>query len=219
MQRALVSIVLVVVLVGAARSLGAAGGGGGPGDTADIGAQERAAGLTFDPSVAPRDREWILSAIGRARPEAQRLIAEVDGLITMRTSPQLEGAAGVTHSEVRGDRMRFEIDFNLQGLNGDRVIDRDVVVLHELGHAIDFALVPEDVNATLEAGIPRTGSCGQDAMGTFGSCTEPAERFADTFAKWALRGRVSAVGAGYGVATPASLETWGAPLAVLAARR
>ena len=49
-----------------------------------------------------------------------------------------------------------------------------------------------------------------------GDCTVPAERFADTFAKWALRGAVSATGAGYGVATPASLEDWGAPLAKLA---
>ena len=44
----------------------------------------------------------------------------------------------------------------------------------------------------------------------------PEERFADTFAKWALRGGVSAVGAGYGVANPPSLEDWGAPLSALA---
>ena len=50
-----------------------------------------------------------------------------------------------------------------------------------------------------------------------GSCAEPAERFADTFAKWALRGGVSAVGAGYEVANPPSLEDWGAPLAALSA--
>ena len=56
-----------------------------------------------------------------------------------------------------------------------------------------------------------------------GACAEPAERFADTFAKWALRGGVSAVGAGYEVANPPSLEDWGAPLSALsvslAARR
>ena len=49
-----------------------------------------------------------------------------------------------------------------------------------------------------------------------GDCTAPEERFADTFAKWALRGAVSAAGAGYGVASPASLEDWGTPLATLA---
>ena len=41
-------------------------------------------------------------------------------------------------------------------------------------------------------------------------------RFADTFAKWALRGAVSAIGAGYSVLPPASLEDWGAPLSLLA---
>jgi hypothetical protein len=44
----------------------------------------------------------------------------------------------------------------------------------------------------------------------------PEERFADTFAKWALRGAVSGVGSGYSLATPVSLETWGEPLGLLA---
>jgi hypothetical protein len=43
------------------------------------------------------------------------------------------------------------------------------------------------------------------------------EKFADTFAKWALRGDFPE-SAGYGVATPASLEEWGAPLASVAAQ-
>ena len=51
-----------------------------------------------------------------------------------------------------------------------------------------------------------------------GACAAPAERFADTFAKWALRGSVSAVGAGYEVANPPSLEDWGAPLAALSVK-
>ena len=42
------------------------------------------------------------------------------------------------------------------------------------------------------------------------------ERFADTFAKWALRGEMSITGAGYSLAAPASLEDWGAPLARMA---
>ena len=46
-------------------------------------------------------------------------------------------------------------------------------------------------------------------------CAFP-ERFADTFAKWALRGELSLAGAGYGLPAPASLEEWGAPLAKLA---
>ena len=105
------------------------------------------------------------------------------------------------------------MSFNLAFLNGDRKIDRDSTVLHELGHVIDAALVPPALRDRLAAELPSTGACmTQDS----GDCTSSPERFADTFAKWALRGAVSAVGAGYGVATPASLEDWGAPLASLA---
>jgi hypothetical protein len=49
-------------------------------------------------------------------------------------------------------------------------------------------------------------------------CTAVEERFAETFAKWALSGRVSIAGDGYGIPTPASLEDWGAPLGLLAAK-
>jgi hypothetical protein len=187
---------------------------GAPTDTARIGADERRAGLRFAPAVAASDREWILAAIAKARPEAQVLVAEVDGLTEMRTHRGLP--IGYTSSLRTGESASFTISFDTFLLNGRRASDRDVVVLHELGHAVDFALVPQALNDRLEAGIPRTGTCVQDGEGLAGSCALPAERFADTFAKWALRGGVSALGAGYGIATPASLEDWGAPLATLA---
>ena len=44
------------------------------------------------------------------------------------------------------------------------------------------------------------------------------QRFADTFAKWALRGRISLAGSGYGIPAPASIEDSGAPLGLLAAQ-
>ena len=97
-------------------------------------------------------------------------------------------------------------------------MDRPSTVLHELGHVVDIALVPDRLlDASSTPGSRAPARCGQSVIGVGnGACTEPAERFADTFAKWALRGGVSAVGAGYGVATPASLEDWGAPLGRLA---
>ena len=122
----------------------------------------------------------------------------------------------VTRSRVGAGAASFVIDVDIASLNGRRMMDRDVTMLHELGHAIDVALVTAPTNDALDAGIPRSGSCDRGATELVGSCTEPVERFADTFAKWALRGRVSAVGAGYGVVTPPSLEQWGAPLAALA---
>ena len=46
---------------------------------------QKSAGLRFAPEVAAGDREWILSAIAGARPEAQQLIAAVDGTVEFRT--------------------------------------------------------------------------------------------------------------------------------------
>src|SRR5215217_895749 len=118
------------------------------GDSVEITDAARAGTLRFGTDVASADRAWIAAAVARARPEAARLIAEVDGL------------------------------------------------------------VPAVVNDALDAQIPRGGPCGLAI-----DCEMPEERFADTFAKWALNGAVSEVGAGYGIAMPASIEDWGAPLA------
>ena len=176
------------------------------GDTVDITGAARSAGLRFGPDVAAADQAWIRAAIARARPEAARLIAEVDGLVRIGTAVE-PGALGVT----RGAPAGFTVDLDVVRLDNDRVMDRATVVLHELGHVIDFALVPAAVNTELDAQVPRGGPCGLAI-----DCDLPEERFADTFAKWALNGAVSEVGAGYGIPMPASIEGWGAPLARIA---
>ena len=180
--------------------------------TLEIPASVRAAGLRFAPEVTPTDRAWILAAIAKARPEARQLIDEVDGLVTVSTVLDGPAVAGWTRQTPDG----FAVGLNIALLDGERSQDRDVTVLHELGHVIDFALIPPALDVRLDAGIPHGGSCG-DTGGPFGGCAPAAERFADTFAKWALGGAVSAVGAGYEIATPPSLEDWGAPLGALAA--
>jgi hypothetical protein len=177
------------------------------GDTVDITDEARAAGIRFAPAVAEADRQWIMGAIARARPEAARLIAEVDGLIVVGTFQQGGTTLGITRGNERG----FTVDLNTAYLNGERLLDRATVVLHELGHVVDFALVKKDLNAQLDAQIPRGGPCGQAV-----DCDRIEERFADTFAKWALQGAVSELGAGYGIPMPRSIEDWGAPLAQLA---
>jgi hypothetical protein len=219
-RQGLIAMLAVVVLAVAAALVTRAAGpvsAALPADTARITEDQRAATARFDASVAPADRAWIEAAIAAARPEAKPLIDAVDGLVVFRTVPGGD-PLGLTSSTFRGDQASFTIDLNIAQLDGRRVQDRNVVVLHELGHVIDHALVPQALDDRLDAMIPRAGSCGQAATGLTGSCTEPAERFADTFAKWALRGAVSAVGAGYGVANPSSLEDWGAPLIPLANR-
>ena len=182
-------------------------------DTPRITPAERDATARYSPAVPVPDRAWIEAAIASARPEAQRLIAEVDGLVDYQV--HRGDPVGVTRSRISPGGASFAISFDVASLDGERRQDRAVTVLHEYGHAIDLALVPQKTNDALEAGIPRSGPCGNYGGTLTGSCAEPAERFADTFAKWALRGSVSAAGAGYGVASPPSLEDWGAPLAAL----
>jgi hypothetical protein len=176
--------------------------------------ETRAAGLRFAPGVTPTDRAWILAAIASARPEAQRLIAEVDGVVEVRTDLQSGVAIGVAQMSSKD----AVVSFDVRSLNYDRALDRNVVVLHELGHVIDFQLVSDELVARLDQGIPRTGTCLATAVLPTGACTAVEERFADTFAKWALRGRISLAGSGYGIPAPASIEDWGAPLGLLAAQ-
>jgi hypothetical protein len=180
----------------------------------EITPEVRAATLNLD-GVAPQDRAWIQAAVATARPEAQRLISEVDGLVTVRTDLRAAGvpedAIGLTMSNGHG----ADIVLDVNRLNGDRAIDRSMVVLHELGHVIDFLVVDDALMQQLDAGIPPSRECGS-ALDGAGGCTAVAERFADTFAKWALRGRFSIAGSGYGIPTPPSLEDWGMPLGALA---
>jgi hypothetical protein len=215
-MRPLAIAVLGLIVGGAvlALVLSEAQGGDGrlttsDGDTVDVSGEARAATLTFASGVAPGDRAWILQAVARARPEAARLVAEVDGLIVVGTFAAPGSTIGVTRGHERG----FTVDLNVAYLNGERVADRATVVLHELGHVVDFALVPAAMNTQLDGQIPRGGPCGEAI-----DCDRIEERFADTFAKWALNGAVSEVGAGYGIPTPASIEDWGAPLADLSFR-
>jgi hypothetical protein len=195
-------------LLAACATAAAAGCGG---DEPRVDPITRAATFRFADTVAPDDREWILGAVDKARPEARQLIDDIDGMVTISTFSEPAGkAVGVMQPVAKGE---YRVGFNVAYLDGERKLDRDATVVHELGHVVDHALVPVALRDQLAAALPTTGAC---YSGDTGDCTAPAERFADTFAKWALRGAVSAVGAGYSVATPVSLEDWGAPLSALA---
>jgi hypothetical protein len=207
LRRSPVLVVAVVVLCGLAAQLA----GRSPAADSGIGSEVRAAGARYEPAVTASDRAWIAAAIEHVRPEARRLIDEVDGTVTFHTEPGA-GMMGLAESGPEGSRVWF----NVAQLNGDRTQDRTTAVVHELGHVIDYEIVEDDLMRRLDAGIPRGGPCIQDGQGAVGGgCTPVEERFADTFAKWALRGRVSAAGAGYMIPSPASLEDWGAPLGEL----
>src|SRR5919198_856513 len=147
----------------------------------------RAATLSFAPDVAPGDRAWVLGAIATARPEAQRLIAEIDGMVEVKTDLNAPGSAyppgseqAIGLAEMVGGRAM--VSFDVRELDGERAIDRNMVVLHELGHVVDWVLADDALVGELDAGIPPAGQCTSVSDG-IGACTAVPERFADTFAK------------------------------------
>jgi hypothetical protein len=172
----------------------------------------RRAGLRFDASVAAADRTAVLAAIAAAQPAARRLVGLVDGLVEVGVGRPGGQAVGLTETEDSGYRVILDLDL-VSARYGERGIER--VVLHELGHVVDHALVSDALLAQLDAGIPTGWGCDE---GTMGACADREERFAETFAKWALGDIGVNLELGYKVPPPAlSLEAWGAPLAQLAA--
>ncbi|WP_028061236.1 hypothetical protein [Candidatus Solirubrobacter pratensis] len=207
-----VAVAGVALLLFVGHQVASSRGAAGRSDTEhELTPEVRARTVTFASGVSAADRAWVLDAIASARPEAQQLIAAVDGLVTIGVVAE-PSAPFVGVAKAGSD----DILLNIAYLDGERKQDRPQTVLHELGHIIDFELVPDDEMERLAAAIPSSGGCFSAETG---DCTAPEERFADTFAKWALRGAVSTVGAGYGVSAPASLEQWGAPLGALAAQQ
>jgi hypothetical protein len=112
-----------------------------------------------------------------------------------------------------GGRYAIALDLaRVQRLYGERGVDR--VVLHELGHAIDAAIVPKELDAALDAQMPTGYAC--PAGERTSACAPRAERFAETFAKWATGDIGVNLNVGYAVAPPVvPLERWGEPLAAL----
>ena len=181
------------------------------GDRPLLSPDQRAAELRFADDVDPAWRQAVLTSIARARPEAARLIGLVDGLVQVSVGPTGPSALGVT-SDI-GGRYAIALDLaRVQRLYGDRGVDR--VVLHELGHAIDAAIVPKELDASLDAQMPTGYACPPGERTS--ACAPRAERFAETFAKWATGDIGVNLNVGYAVAPPVvSLERWGEPLAAL----
>ena len=93
--------------------------------------------------------------IARSRPEAQRLIGEVDGLVTLGSRADDARVAGATRAVRVDSGYGFHIAVNSGRLDGELASDRDLVVLHWLGHVIDHAVVPPALDAQLNAGQGR----------------------------------------------------------------
>ncbi|WP_028063710.1 hypothetical protein [Solirubrobacter soli] len=163
----------------------------------------------FDAAFPAADREWVQAAVRKTRPEAVTLIAAVAPRTQfVPTDDKLGMWVGMAFQRPPSG---YAVRLNLARLDADAKDARDAAVVHELGHVVDMGLISPQLEAQLLAGIPSGG----------GNCmTSPCadtERFAETFAKWALRDDIPEK-ASYGIPSPASLEEWGAPLADMAAR-
>jgi hypothetical protein len=173
----------------------------------------RRAGFVFAPGTAAADRDAFLAAVAHARPPARALVELVDGLTEVRIGAT--GRAGVLGlTETGGERYVVTVDLaRVAPRYGARGIDR--VVLHELGHVVDHALLGDDVMPALQRGIPAGFGCDR---GVSGACATEPERFAESFAKWATGDIGLDLSVGYKVPPPApTLDAWGEPLARLAA--
>jgi hypothetical protein len=213
-----VAVALVAVLSrGPARPLASEVGGARyrltTADAARDGARRlpaavRAATFTFAPGTDPVSRAAVLGAVADAQPAARRLIDLVDGLVTVTVGPTgTPGAIGMTTLRDPGYTVVVDLGPVAQRY-GRRGIDR--VVLHELGHVIDHAIIPSALDRQLAAGIPAGYGCDQ---GISGACATPDERFAESFAKWAVGDIGMDLTVGYKVMPPEpSLAAWGAPL-------
>lgn len=203
----LVVIGAVLIAVAAQESPGArtAAAPGFPAPTAET----RTRTFTF-PGVAPGDEQAIQAAIASARPEARRLIDAVAGLTTVGVGPAGPNASGYAQASTAGYVVQLDLGQTSQVL-GVRGIQR--LVLHELGHVVRQALVPPELLAQLDAGIPTGYGCED---GTLGACAPEEERFAESFAKWAMNDIGVNLGGGYHVPPPTyGLEAWARPLTTL----
>ena len=166
--------------------------------------------LRFAPGVAPADQQVVLDAVAAARPEARRLVELVAGLVDVRVGTLGPGVAGLTVSSSAGYAVTLDLGpvYRDNGMRGVRRL-----VLHELAHVIDDALVPTAMERELDAATPVGFGC--DDGGRSGACAARAERFAESFAKWATGDIGVDIDLGYRVPPPTSLEHWGDPLAPL----
>ena len=207
--------ILVIAWLGLARDHGAATPATATA-TATSGARytlarlPAAAPLRFAPTVAGSDQQVVRDAIAGARPAARRLVEEVEGLVTVSVGSIGRGIAGLTSSTPAGYDVRLDLGpvYRANGMRGVRRL-----VLHELAHVVDHALVPASMERELDAATPVGFGC--DDGGRSGACAARVERFAESFAKWATGDIGVDIDLGYRVPPPSSLEHWGDPLAAL----
>lgn len=170
---------------------------------------QRARSFRFAPGTTADAERIFLGAIASGRPEARRLVDLVDGLVTVHFERPADGRAiGLT--QFAGKEYDVTIDLR-EVLSQYGLREANAVVMHELGHVIDIALVPDELVAELDRDIPIGENCRRDAP-QIGACAPIEERFADSFSKWAMDDLGVNLASGYRILPPVPLESWGRPL-------
>lgn len=222
-SRSLLGLLAVLCLAAAGLTLSALGApAGAPAQRAaaeaarygshDAGARALppAAALRFAPGIAASDQQVVLRAIGEARPQARDLVDLVAGLVTISLGDLGDGVAGQTRPSAGGYEVVLDLG-DVHRTTGMRGVRR--LVLHELAHVVDHALVGTALEAQLDAATPPGFGCDG---GSSAGCAAREERFAESFAKWATGDAGHDLQIGYRVPPPRSLADWGAPLSELA---
>lgn len=198
------TVLLVLIAVG----LAAGAAGLRPTEPAEGGYPSARGDLRYGPEASATDRELVSGAIARARPESREILNSVLGAVTIQIGSPAEGVAG--EARQRGDRFTVELSLGLiYRLLGRQGTDR--LVLHELGHVVDWMLTPAPLDTEIDAMTPRGYGC-EDGVG--GACANERERFAEGYSKWSTGDIGAQAGAvlGYRVPPPSDLERWGAVL-------
>jgi len=176
-----------------------------------VGAQQLAATFRFAAKSGAAEQSVFLAAVAAARPEAQRLVAIVDGLVTVHFEHPPGSPIGLT----RFDGTDYDVTIDLAAVTAQYgAREASAIVLHELGHVVDVALVNDKLRNELDGAIPTGESCLRGGLPT-GACASVQERFADTFSKWAMDDLGVNLASGYRILPPVPLETWGRPLGAL----
>lgn len=203
---ALIAIGVAIATAGGSPVPLSAGGDSGGARYASAADLPPAAPLRFSGALAPSDQQSVRQIIAEARPEARRLVELIAGLVTITVGRPDARTAGSTGPTAAG----YGVELDLGGVyrsSGMRGLRR--LVLHELAHVIDHALVGSKLEAELDAATPPGFGC-EDAMS--GGCAAREERFAESFAKWATGDIGNDLYIGYRVPPPTSLSGWGDPL-------
>lgn len=189
----------------------AVAGGARPAEvaTAPMPAAVAARSFRFEPAVSAAQRRAFVAAVRADSTAAQALLGVLDGFTTIGLLPADSPYGGLATEAGDG---RFLVQILPSVLSGPAA-DRDFVINHELGHVVRFAAIGgrdlEAIDALVTAGSRCVAydAATPDAAPADG-CADAEERFATTFARWALKLRVPA-GSGSDVPSPASFPVVG----------